>query len=238
MCGRSTITASEKIIEVRLGANFKEDEGRQLLLPNYNVTPTTLQAARTNHSGESITLLRWGLIPPWAKDSKVGYRMINARVETVADKPAFKHALRLRRCIIPMDGYYEWQTDGKSKQPYRIVLTDQALFTCAGLWEEWTDPSTGEVVSTYTIITQPSNKALTAIHDRMPAILTPEQESLWLDDDLTTSDHLGLITPYPDDLVKAYPVSKAVGNVKNNDRSLIDPIEPPDTSTAVQGTLF
>lgn len=238
MCGRATITASEKIIEVRLGADFKKEDSGKLLLPNYNVAPTTLQAAVTNLDTTGIKLLQWGLIPSWAKDRKVGYRMINARVETVAEKSSFKHALRQRRCLIPMDGYYEWQTNGKHKQPYRIVAKDQALFTCAGLWEEWRDPTSGEIVATYTIITLPANEGLAPIHDRMPAILSPQQEQLWLDNELTTSDHLSLISPYPEDLVKAYPVSDDVGNVRNNHSGLIERVDPPARDGAVQGTLF
>jgi putative SOS response-associated peptidase YedK len=239
MCGRSTITASEKVIEVRLGAEFKKEDAGKLLLPNYNVTPTTLQAAITNLDATAISLLQWGLIPSWAKDKKVGYRMINARVETVSEKSAFKVAFRQRRCLIPMDGYYEWMARGNTKQPYRIVTTDQQVFTCAGLWEEWIDPQSGEVVRTYTIITLPASERLAPIHDRMPAIMPRHLEKHWLDNSLSTSDLLSLITSYPDDLVHAYPVSMSVGNVRNNDPSLINPVDdPPEHKAGQQGTLF
>lgn len=234
MCGRSTITASEKVIEDWYDAPLPDEKPSDLVLPNYNVAPTHLHPALLNADQSTLALLRWGLVPFWANDSKIGYKMINARVETIAEKPAFKQALAKRRCIIPMDGYYEWKKTSDGKQPYRITCPDQVLFSVAGLWETWLDKSTGKELSTYTIITQPSNAKLSSIHDRMPAILEADQERLWLDDSLTTRDLLSLIRPYPDDLVDAYAVSNEVGNVRNNHEALIR----PKRTAPSQGSLF
>jgi len=234
MCGRSSLTKTEKEIEDRFGATFYSDElERYNPLPNYNVAPTHMMPVITNFHPDGIHIFRWGLIPFWAKDAKIGYKMINARKETIAEKPAFKSSFKSRRCIIPMDGFYEWKTEGKVKTPFRIVLPETPIFSVAGLWERWNDPN-GQEVHSFTIITQEPNELMATIHNRMPAILSPETERLWIDDELKPDDLLALIKPYPSELMKAYEVSKRVGNVKENDKDLIKPID----NQGEQGRLF
>lgn len=236
MCGRTTLNKTAKEIEDRFNAIFDADSFEQYeqSLPNYNVAPSHMMPIINNHDPNRIHLYRWGLIPFWAKDEKIGYKMINARVETLMEKSAFKNAIKHRRCLVPMDGFYEWKKEGKTKTPYRIILPETPIFTAAGLWETWKDHSGKEIFS-FTVITQKPNTLMSSIHDRMPAILSPEQERLWIDNDLSPKDAISLIEPYPSDLMHAYMVSKRVGNVRNNDANLLDPIESPPP---VQGELF
>ena len=226
MCGRSSLTKNEKEIEKRFNATFYSDELiRYNPLPNYNVAPTHMCPVITNEDPDKIHLFRWGLIPFCAKDVKIGYKMINARSETLLEKPSFKKAAQSRRCIIPMDGFYEWKRDGKIKTPYRITTTNVDIFAVAGLWEKWTNKETSEIIHSFTVITQGPNELMKGIHDRMPAILLPEQEEIWLDSTLSASEVMKIIEPYPSELMKAYKVSPAVGNVRNNSEDLILPLE-------------
>ena len=169
--------------------------------------------------------MRWGLIPFWAKDAKIGYRMINARGETVAEKPSFRTALRKRRCLILADGFYEWQKlGGKQKRPMRITLKSGEPFAFAGLWETWKNPE-GETVKSCTIITTSANDYLRPIHDRMPVILPPEMESFWLDKEI--DDPIALtsaIAPYPDDEMEAFEVSPLVNNTRNKVPEVMSPV--------------
>lgn len=231
MCGRSSLTKSEKELEERFRSTFySEDLEKYNPLPNYNVAPTHMMPVVTNKDPDHFLPLRWGLIPSWAKDHKMGYKMINARIETVTEKSAFKRAIGKRRCLIPMDGYYEWKKSSTGKIPYRIQTKDQEIFSMAGIWENWKSPS-GEWVQSFTIITQPASPIIEDIHDRMPAILTPVNERSWIDMNMPVQDALSLITPYPDDLLTFYAVDNRVGKVAENDSGLIKPREE-------QGTLF
>ncbi len=224
MCGRSSLTKTEKELEARFHSTFySEDLERYNPIPNFNVAPTHIIPVITNQDPTHFKPMRWGLIPFWAKDAKVGYKMINARVETITDK-TFKSSLEKRRCLIPMDGYYEWKVIGKKKKPYRITIEHGKLFAVAGLWEKWKSP-TGEIMETYTVITQPASKKIEHIHDRMPAILLPEQEKLWIDNTISPDQALQLIIPYPDDLIDAYTVGERVGKVTENDKGLIDEVK-------------
>lgn len=235
MCGRSSLTKTEKEIEARFNATFYSDElERYNPLPNYNVAPSHMMPIITNNDPDRIHLYRWGLIPFWAKDEKIGFRMINARVETLMEKSAFQSAVKQRRCLVPMDGFYEWKKEGKTKIPYRITLPETPIFTAAGLWESWID-HLGQEIFSFTVITQKPNTLMASIHDRMPAILSPEQERLWIDNELSATDAISLIQPYPSELMHAYMVSPRVGNVKNNDKQLIEPINSPPP---IQGELF
>lgn len=232
MCGRSSLTKTEKELEERFQASFySEDLERYNPLPNFNVAPTHVMPVIANNDPQHFRPMRWGLIPFWAKDQKVGYKMINARIETVEEK-SFKQALERRRCIVPVDGFYEWKTIGKKKKPYRIVVEHGKLFAIAGLWEKWKSPQ-GEVIESFTLITQPANKMMSAIHDRMPAILLPGQEKLWIDPTLSVKEALLLIIPYPDDEMSAYPVSERVGKVSENDASLIEEVQVGDQSEQI-----
>jgi len=209
MCGRSSLTKTEKELEERFQASFySEDLERYNPLPNFNVAPTHVMPVIANNDPQHFRPMRWGLIPFWAKDQKVGYKMINARIETVEEK-SFKQALERRRCIVPVDGFYEWKTIGKKKKPYRIVVEHGKLFAIAGLWEKWKSPQ-GEVIESFTLITQPANKMMSAIHE---ALL--------------------LIIPYPDDEMSAYPVSERVGKVSENDASLIEEVKVGDQSEQI-----
>lgn len=227
MCGRSSLTKNEKELEARFQASFYSDDLlRYNPLPNYNVAPSHILPVITNTDKEHFKPLRWGLIPFWAKDMKIGYKMINARVETILEKKTFKNAVEKRRCIIPMDGFYEWKkNDDGSKTPYRIKLKDTEVFSVAGIWEQWKAPDQSTILS-FSIITRAANAFMEPIHDRMPAILSPENERTWLMDDVPASDLIDqLLLPFPDEAMEAYPVSAAVGNVRNNDASLIERME-------------
>ena len=225
MCGRSSLNKVEKELEARFNATFySEDLERYNPLPNFNVAPTQMHPVITNTNPEHLHYYRWGLIPFWAKDEKIGYRMINARSETIAEKPSFRNALKKRRCLVPFDGYYEWVKKDGEKLPYRIITTDQEIFSIAGLWESWKNKE-GKLIHSFTLITQPASKSIANIHDRMPAILSADEERLWIDQELPSEEALQLISPYPDELLHAYRVSKRVNNVRENDAELIVPIQ-------------
>lgn len=207
MCGRSSLNKTEKDLEERFNATFYSDElVKYNPLPNINVCPSHIMPIITNLDKSHFNAMRWGLIPFWAKDIKVGYKMINARKETIMEKNTFKKAIEQRRCIVPADAFYEWQKTGSGKQAHRITIKDQKIFTMAGLWEKWRSPE-GEDIYSYTVITQEPNEMMAPIHNRMPAILKKEQEELWLSDDLSPKELLEMIEPYPDDLMEAIPIS-------------------------------
>jgi putative SOS response-associated peptidase YedK len=168
---------------------------------------------------------RWGLIPSWAKDAKLGARMINARAETVADKPAFRSAVRRRRCLIPSDGFYEWRKLAGGKQPYLIRFTDGSPFAFAGLWERWHDP-VGEAVDSCTIITTTPNEVVAELHDRMPVILPQRHHDEWLGSSAVDGDRLDhLLQPHPPAGMEAYPVSTRVNSPRNDDPECVRRID-------------
>lgn len=207
MCGRFTFIDIEDIRE-RFNADpidFK---------PNYNVAPTQdVPVILPNHQ---LALFRWGLIPFWAKDPSIGNKMINARAETVDEKPSFKHSLQRKRCLVVADGFYEWKKEGSTKRPYRITLKDQGLFGFAGLWDTWKSP-TGDIINSCSIITTTPNDLMIPIHNRMPVILPREVEHVWLDLSIVESGFLkSLLVPYPADQMMAYEVSTLVNSPKNN----------------------
>ena len=194
----------------------------------------------TNEDKFHFQAYRWGLIPFWAKEERIGYKMINARIETLMEKSTFKMAVAKRRCLVPADGFYEWKKikgpNGKpAKQAYRIQTKDQEIFSMAGLWDRWKAPD-GQMIFSFTVITQPPNGVMKDIHDRMPAILTQEQEELWLADDIPPQELIDMIQPYPDDATVAYPVSSRVNNVRNNDEEIIQAARPDIQKEG--GTLF
>ena len=166
--------------------------------------------------------LRWGLIPHWAKDVSIGAKLINARGETVAEKPAFRGAFKYRRCIVPASGFYEWKPGAKGKQPYAIVPEDDPCFGFAGLWEHWT-AADGSVLETGSVLTTSANALMAPIHERMPVILQQDAYQSWIHGD--PAEVKALIRPWPDGGMRAYPVSRAVGNVRNNSPQLIEPVE-------------
>jgi putative SOS response-associated peptidase YedK len=225
MCGRYTILPNAESWPKAFG--LSEDAAYQIsiLSPNYNVAPTQdVPILRDNHeTGElELALTRWGLIPSWAKDAKFSYHTINARAETVAEKPAFRDAFRKRRCLIPASGFYEWRKVGSKKQPYLIQMKDESPIAFAGLWETWNNPQDGTIVQSCTIIVTEANEFMKPIHDRMPVILKPDDYGRWLDP--TTVDRKSLLKSCPSDWLASYPVSTCVNSPKNNDIKCIDPI--------------
>jgi len=197
------------------------------LAPRYNVAPTQDVAVVRSSAdqGRTLTMVRWGLVPWWAKDLKMGASMINAKAETIATKPAFREAFQSRRCIVPADGFYEWKKlDAKRKQPYAIMPRESGLFSFAGLWERWRDKASGETVQSCTIITTEPNELCAPIHNRMPAILPERAWERWLGEKPASSAELqALLISYPADAMTAFPIGSRVGNVNNEGPELIEP---------------
>lgn len=239
MCGRFVSASPPDELAKYFGA--AEPEGG--LEPSFNVAPTNeVYVVRAADGNRQLGALRWGLVPFWAKDLKIGSKMINARAETVAEKPAFRKAYQQRRCLIPADGFYEWaKVEGqKAKQPYFIHRPDGEPVVFAGMWERWkprledgkTVDESAEVIETCTILTCTPNKTMATIHNRMPVLLAPAVWDDWLSPD-TDIDYIGtLLKPAPDDLLALQPISTAVNNVRNKGEELIVPLAELDGSAA------
>jgi putative SOS response-associated peptidase YedK len=220
MCGRYGRRADKQRIAEWMQAHNTDVFVDSYLAPSYNVAPQSLQPVvrLDSETGErELTIMRWGLIPFFAKDAKIAYSTINARAETVATSPVFREPMKRRRCLVPATGFYEWQAlDKKSKQPWSIELVDGNLFAFAGLWDRWKDKAKGQPMETYTIITTDPNELLEPIHNRMPVILSPQDYTRWLDPGEPSQLPIDLLRPYPAEEMRAWKVSAAVGNVKNN----------------------
>ncbi|MBE0646778.1 MAG: SOS response-associated peptidase [Bacteroidales bacterium] len=209
MCGRYSFAVEDELIKERFGVSVRS----AIYKARYNCAPSQELAVITNQDAGELQFYRWGLIPFWAKDPAIGNKMINSKAETITEKPSFKQAFRRRRCLVPADGFYEWKKNG-TKIPYRIVLKDEGPFAMAGIWETWVSAE-GEIILSFSIITTGPNELMAPIHNRMPVILHPENEKLWLDD--TNENALQeLLKPYPADLMKAFPVSTLVNSPKND----------------------
>ena len=219
MCGRFTITMSADDVHEQLELGELPRDWQ----PRYNVAPTQPVAAVTDAHSRQVEWLRWGLIPYWAKDIKIGYKLINARIEGIEEKPSFRQAFHKRRCIVPFDGYYEWQKTQEGKIPYRIQLKNTEIFTIAGLYEHWKDPK-GEVIHSFTLITHDADPVIRHLHDRQPLVLLPEQEKLWLDPDIPSKDLIHELDPVPGEYFTWYRVSDRVNNVRENDEGLIEAV--------------
>ena len=192
MCGRYVVKSPSAKLKVK----FHLDEV-PLFEPRYNVAPTQLVPAVRQEDGKRrLAMLRWGLIPSWAKDAKIGYRLINARSDTVATKPSFRSAFKRRRCLVAADGFYEWKRDGKVKQPFFIHRRDEEPFAFAGLWEGWENPEDGKEVQSCSLTTTEANELMAPIHDRMPVILAESAYDRWLDAGEPVSDLQSLLKPY------------------------------------------
>jgi len=193
--------------------------------PSYNVAPQSMQpVVRLNRDSgrREFALLRWGLVPFWAKEAKIGYSTFNARAEEAATKPAFREALKKRRCLVPADAFYEWKRlDKKTKHPFAIALRSGEPCAFAGLWERW-QPKEGEPLESYTILTTDPNELMEPIHNRMPVILEPRDYERWLDSSDQARPPVDLMRPYPAEKMRAWPVSDQVGNVRNNDAHLLE----------------
>jgi putative SOS response-associated peptidase YedK len=225
MCGR--VRLSSDVSEIKLVFSIPPERPPPNLAPSWNVAPTdSLPVVRYDaRAGErSLDVMRWGLVPFWAKDIKVGFSNINAKAEGVDTRPAFREAFQRRRCLVPLDSFYEWKKLGKDRQPYAVALADRRLMAMAGLWESWRSP-VGERLRSFAIVTTAANELLAPVHDRMPVILGPENWPLWLGEAPANPARLkALLVPYPANDMVIWPVDRRVGNVKNNDPSLIEPI--------------
>jgi putative SOS response-associated peptidase YedK len=231
MCGRYRLTHVERLaekFEAICGGSDVE------LAPRYNIAPTQpVAVVRAVESGREITSIRWGLIPSWAKDTSAA--QINARSETVLEKPAFRENFERRRCLIPADGFFEWRRSGKLKQPFHFGMKDDSLFAFAGIWDRW-KPRTSQIVESCAILTTSPNELLRDVHDRMPVILRPEHYSMWLTAPTSASGRLAdTLVPYDAAAMRRFPVSECVNDPANETPDCL--IETPELIPA-QHTLF
>ncbi|MDJ0908901.1 MAG: SOS response-associated peptidase [Woeseiaceae bacterium] len=219
MCGRFAFYSPTEATAALFGVTGATD-----LTPRYNIAPTQdIAAVRIGEDGDrEFALFRWGLIPFWAKDPSIGNRMINARAETVAEKPAYRAAYKKRRCVVLADGFYEWRRETNAKTPYLIGLASGDPFGLAGLWETWTDKETGEHVQSATLITTSANEFMKDLHHRMPVVLQPERADIWLAGDNSLIETASEDTP----ALKAFPVDRRVNNARNEGEELIEAIGP------------
>ncbi len=220
MCGRFVLYSSLEEIREAFGIQ----QVRWEVQPSYNIAPTQEVAVVVQkEEGATLTKMRWGLIPSWAKDPAIGSKMINARAETLSEKPSFKRPLKDRRCLIVADGFFEWQKTGQTKTPMFIRLKSRRTFGFAGLYDVWTSPE-GEAVTSCTIITTGANDLIQPIHNRMPVILPRPQEAVWLNPAIQrAADLLSVLTPYPAEEMEAYAVSRFVNSPDNNTAECIRP---------------
>ena len=244
MCGRYTMFAKPENLERRFRARLSDAARKYASAPRYNIAPTQNIAIllRDPESGERvIDMARWGLVPSWAKDDSIGAKMINARAETLEEKPSFKSALERRRCLVVANGFYEWKSlaaaNGRraAKQPMYARLRGDEPFAMAGLWDRWRNPSNDQTMRSCTIITAEPNALIATAHHRMAVILSPDDEDLWLDDRTPNAERLALLKPFPADDMELYPVSTRVNSPSADDASLIEPLfethtQPPSDS--------
>lgn len=247
MCGRYVLRIPLELLRRAFGVDGSDlFAGRLDLEPRFNIAPTqsvpivrgaggrTVEILRAGEGGRELVMARWGLVPAWAKEASIGSRMINARAEGIADKPAFRAAFRSRRCVVPASGFYEWQRrESGRKQPYLIRRADGAPIGFAGLWEAWRDPATGEQLTTCAIVTCPPNEVMAELHDRMPVILDPADYAAWLEAPAPAA--ADLLRPCPAEWLEAVPVSTRVNSPANDDAGLIEPV---DDAAPSQGALL
>jgi putative SOS response-associated peptidase YedK len=227
MCGRYRLSRRKQIVEEYFDCPSDELDW----FPRYNIAPTQPVPVIRQHPkkpARDLSLMKWGLVPSWAKDASVGASMINARSETASTKPAFRDALKLRRCLIPADGFYEWKRTATSKQPYCFEVSEGELFAFAGLWEGWKDAS-GNWLRTCSILTTTPNAVTSPIHDRMPVILASDSYDLWLDPGMqNVAEVSALLKPCDARLMRCHPVSTRINKVVNDDEECSRPVELAD----------
>ena len=214
MCGRYSFAVEDQLIKERFGVRVRS----AVYKARYNCAPTQDLAVFTSAEAGELQFFRWGLIPSWAKDPAIGNRMINARAESLAEKPSFRNSFRSRRCLVPATGFFEWKRNGE-KVPYNIYVKDEKIFTFAGLWDQWVSPD-GEIVKSFTIITTTPNQLMAEIHDRMPVILQKENEKVWLES-LEEGALKALLVPFPEERMEMYPVSPLVNNPRNDNGEVV-----------------
>lgn len=232
MCGRYTQTADIKTLKERFGLS----RGAKSLPPRFNIAPGQDAPVVTSSGNSPMTLesLRWGLVPSWAKDPAIGWKMINARSETAAQKPAFRRPFERGRCLVLADGFYEWKKakGGGPKVPTRFMLRDGSPFAFAGLWDAWKDPE-GKVLRTFAILTTDANALVRRVHPRMPVMLPRDGESAWLDPSCPPDRLRDLMAPHEPDGMKAYAVSTRVNSPKNDDPACVEPVEDPQPELGI-----
>ena len=239
MCGRMTLRTNPSELAEIFHAEVRSPTTFEELGPRYNVAPTQpVTVVLQRDEGRFIELHRWGLVPAWAESVSIGARMINARAETVATSSAFRNSFLNRRCVIPADGFYEWQREGKQKKPFLIHMASDAPLAFAGLWAPWRDPSTGDWLLSAAVVTTTANQTVGQLHDRMPAILSAEEWPLWLDPELTDVGLLSsLLHPADEALLSFDEASPLVNNANNEGPELLELAEPaPEPEPAL--TLF
>ena len=233
MCGRYRLSRRKQLVEEYFDSAPWDDDWN----PRFNIAPTQLVPVIRQNPKEPVrelSLMRWGLIPSWAKDSSVTASMINARSETASTKPAFRDALKSRRCLIPADGFYEWMRTGKAKQPYCFEVGEGELFALAGIWDRWKEPS-GNWVKTCSILTTTPNAVTAPVHDRMPVILDPDSYDVWLDPGMTdTGTASDLLKPYDARLMRCFAVSTRINSVVNDEEECSRTVE----FAQIQNRLF
>ena len=225
MCGRYALAQEHEALKVRFG--FSDNAASSFhQTPRYNIAPTQLAAVISNGSGAKLRGMKWGLIPHWAKDPAIGNSLINARSETVSEKPSFRESFKNRRCLIPATGFFEWKAAAteKGKLPLYIMVRNQDIFSFAGLWSSWKDPAHGEEILTYTILTTEPNDFMKSYHHRMPVILPVESERDWMDEATDKERLKGMLVPCPPELLAAYPVSTTVNSPRNDSPICIEPL--------------
>ncbi|MCI0455232.1 MAG: SOS response-associated peptidase [Candidatus Dadabacteria bacterium] len=221
MPGRFSQTTELEVLKDR----FRFPSNGITLNPRYNIAPGQLSPIVIKDGGNNLKMMRWGLVPSWAKDASIGYKMINARAETLTQKPSFKNSFKERRCLVIADGFYEWEKSEKKvfKIPYRFVLRSREPFAFAGLWDSWKAPD-GSILLSFTIITIEPNDLMKPIHDRMPVLLKQSDEDIWLDNDFRDVEKLfPLLAPYPSQMMEAYEVSTLVNSPKNDTPECVKP---------------
>jgi putative SOS response-associated peptidase YedK len=233
VCGRYRLSRRKQIVEEYFDSPSSEEDWN----PRYNIAPTQpIPVIRQNPKEpiRELSLMKWGLIPSWAKGASVAASMINARSETAATKPAFRDPLKFRRCLIPADGFYEWKRDGKTKQPFCFEVNEGQLFAFAGLWDRWKNPD-GTWIKTCSILTTTPNAVTSAVHDRMPVILDPDGYDLWLDPGMQNVAVVSeLLEPSDSRLMRCYPISTRINHVANDDEECSRPVE----LAQIQNRLF
>ena len=231
MCGRYRLSRRKQLVEEYFESSSDEEDWN----PRYNIAPTQPVAAiRQAGTSRILSMMRWGLVPSWASDISIGGRLINGRSETVLEKPAFRDSFRLRRCLVPADGFYEWKKAGKERYPFHFVMKDSSLFAFAGVWDRWRS-ATGQVVESCSILTTAPNELLDGVHDRMPVILPQRHYQTWLTAPATEAQRLAeLLVPFDASVMQRYPVSPLVNKPENDLPECA--LEVPSTET--QGQLW
>ena len=220
MCGRYSFILEDELIKERFGVTVRS----AIYKARYNCAPTQDLAVISDESPETLSLYRWGLIPFWAKERSIGTNMINAKSETILDKPSFKASFRNKRCLVLADGYYEWKKEPE-KIPVRITMKDKSPFALAGIWDRWVSAE-GEIVHSFSILTTASPPKMQIIHDRMPVILARKDEAKWIER-TSESELLGLLRPFPVEKITAYPVSNLVNSPRNETPEILEPVGEP-----------